>query len=39
MQLPIRGIISVVRYFNKGNPEVAIVADPLDFVPNQKKKV
>ncbi len=37
MQLRIRRIISEARYFDKENPAVAIVADPLGFVPNQKK--
>jgi hypothetical protein len=29
--------ITKARYFSEANPAVAIVADALDFVPNQKK--
>jgi hypothetical protein len=31
--------ITYTRYFSEVILAVAIVADPLDFVPNQKKKV
>jgi hypothetical protein len=29
----------MVRYFGIANPDVAIVADALDFVPNQKNEL
>lgn len=38
MLYEIIGIFRDAIYFDKENPTVAIVADPLDFVPNQKKK-